>query len=128
MRAHVIEDGTITNTIEVENLDFLPNLIDASIGGGIGWSYANGELTPPLPPPEPVPDSVSMRQARRQLDKLGAYGAVNAAVATMSTAAQIDWEFAGTVDRNDALATEMIVMLGWSESDADTYFIEAAKL
>ena len=36
MRAHVIIDGNVSNTIEVESLDFMPGLLDASIGGKIG--------------------------------------------------------------------------------------------
>lgn len=36
MRAHVIENGKIANTIEVDSLDFLPGLIDADQGGAIG--------------------------------------------------------------------------------------------
>jgi len=49
MRAHIIENGVVVNTIEVESLDFMPNLIEAT-QGGIGWSYANGVFTAP---PEP---------------------------------------------------------------------------
>lgn len=48
MRAHIIENDLITNTIEVESLDFMPNLVDASIGGYIGWSYKNGQVSPPI--------------------------------------------------------------------------------
>lgn len=49
MRAHVIENGTVVNTIEVESLDFMPGLIDGSIGG-IGWVLENGELRNPNAP------------------------------------------------------------------------------
>lgn len=47
MRAHVIKDGIVVNTIEVESLDFMPNLIDAEQGGSIGWIYDGKNLTPP---------------------------------------------------------------------------------
>ena len=46
MKAHVIENGVIVNTIEVESIDFMPNLVEAT-EGGIGWLYNNGEFTPP---------------------------------------------------------------------------------
>ena len=36
MKAHVIKDGKIVNTIIVDSLDLFPNLIDASIGGSVG--------------------------------------------------------------------------------------------
>lgn len=46
MRAHVIENGIVVNTIEVETLDVLPGLVEATIGG-IGWSYDGTTFTPP---------------------------------------------------------------------------------
>ena len=49
MRAHVIELGVVTNTIEVDSLDFMPNLVDGENGGVIGDIYENGEFkTPPI--------------------------------------------------------------------------------
>jgi len=48
MKAHHIENGVVVNTIEVESLDFMPNLVEA-IEGSIGWSYANGVFTAPAP-------------------------------------------------------------------------------
>jgi hypothetical protein len=52
MRAYIIENGKVVNTIEVESLDFMPGLIEAT-EGGIGWTYANGVFTAP-PEPEVV--------------------------------------------------------------------------
>tara|TARA_R110000744_G_scaffold353041_1_gene459306 strand:- start:131 stop:466 length:336 start_codon:yes stop_codon:yes gene_type:complete len=46
MRAHVIEKGLVVNTIEVDSLDFMPNLVEAT-EGGIGWSYVDGIFTEP---------------------------------------------------------------------------------
>jgi len=46
MRAHVIEDGVVVNTIEVESLDFLPNLVSGDIGS-IGWVWDGENLTDP---------------------------------------------------------------------------------
>ena len=43
MRAHIIENGKIINTIEVESLDVIPNLIEAT-EGSIGWDYIDGQL------------------------------------------------------------------------------------
>ena len=36
MKAHIIENGVVVNTIVVENLQVLPNLISAENGGSIG--------------------------------------------------------------------------------------------
>lgn len=52
MIAHVIENGVVVNTIEVESLNFASNLVEAT-SGGIGWTYSDGKFTPP-PAPEPV--------------------------------------------------------------------------
>lgn len=46
MKAHVIENEIVTNTIEVDSLSYLPNLIEAT-EGGIGWSYVDGVLASP---------------------------------------------------------------------------------
>ena len=47
MKAHVIENNIVINTIEVGSLDFMPNLVEAT-EGGIGWSYVDGIFTAPV--------------------------------------------------------------------------------
>ncbi len=47
MKAHVIENNIVINTIEVDSLDFMPNLVEAT-EAGIGWSYDNGVFTAPV--------------------------------------------------------------------------------
>lgn len=49
MRAHLIENGVVVNTIEVDSLDFMPNLVEAT-DGGIGWLYDGSTFTNPNPP------------------------------------------------------------------------------
>tara|TARA_B100001778_G_scaffold226123_1_gene187755 strand:- start:266 stop:604 length:339 start_codon:yes stop_codon:yes gene_type:complete len=46
MKAHVIEDGVVVNTLVVDSLDFLPNLVEAT-EGGVGWLYSDGSFLPP---------------------------------------------------------------------------------
>ena len=60
MRAHIIENGVVVNTIEVESLDLRPNLVEAT-AGGIGWTYANGVFTAP-PEPEVVAPAAPTRE------------------------------------------------------------------
>ena len=50
----------MVNTIEVESLDFMPGLVEAPEGTGIGWSYINGQFVdnrpaPQAPEPAPAP-------------------------------------------------------------------------
>jgi hypothetical protein len=67
MKAHVIEDGAVTNTIEVESLDFMPNLINGETGG-IGWLWDGQTLTSP-PLPSKTADELQA-EARAQRDSL----------------------------------------------------------
>jgi hypothetical protein len=54
MRAHIIENGLIVNTIEVDSLDFMAGLVEAEEGTDIGWSYVNGQFVDNRPKPEVV--------------------------------------------------------------------------
>jgi len=64
MKAHIIENSTVTNTIEVESLDFMPNLVEAT-EGGIGWSYVDGTFTAPV-----VDEVIVAAEARTTRDSL----------------------------------------------------------
>ena len=65
MRAHIITEGKVSNTIEVDSLDVFPNLIDASIGGSIGDTW-NGTAFVKTPPDafETTEQAKSVRQIR----------------------------------------------------------------
>lgn len=54
MRAHVITDGVITNTILVATLDILPGLIDAALGGKIGDTWDGEHFSTPIEVVGPV--------------------------------------------------------------------------
>jgi hypothetical protein len=49
IRAHVLENNIVTNTIMVDSLDELPNLIDAT-EGSIGWVFDGKKLYDPNAP------------------------------------------------------------------------------
>lgn len=66
MKAHVIENGVVVNTIEVDSLDFAPNLVEA-VDGGIGWSYADGVFTAPI---VTVSNEEAAQQVRSRRDSL----------------------------------------------------------
>ena len=46
MKAHIIENGVVVNTVVVENLQVLPNLISAENGGSIGDLWDGQTFTP----------------------------------------------------------------------------------
>ena len=66
MKAHVIKESVVINTIEVESLDFLPNLVEAT-EGGIGWSYVDGVFTAPV---VVVSDEETAKKVRQSRDFL----------------------------------------------------------
>ena len=73
MQAHIIENGVVVNTIVVDSLDFMPGLIEAPTGTGIGWSYVNGQFVDNRPKPEVVaPAAPTKEQLLAQLNALSA--------------------------------------------------------
>ena len=65
MKAHIIENNTVVNTIEVDDLSFLPNLVEAT-EGSIGWSYIDGVFSPP---PDDVSDEEKSERIRLTRDR-----------------------------------------------------------
>jgi hypothetical protein len=65
MRAHLIENGVVVNTIEVKSLDYMPGLVEAT-EGGIGWTYANGMFTAPEPANFLIEQAKYIREQRNQ--------------------------------------------------------------
>lgn len=132
MKAHELDgNGLILNTIVVDSLDFLPNLVDASIGGSIGDSIIDGGLVKVVPV-VPVPASVTMRQARLALLGAGLLDDVGAAIDSLQeptkTAARIEWDYSSEVHRNRGLVLELSAALGLTEAQLDQLFITASKI
>jgi hypothetical protein len=93
----------------------------------------NPVLADPLPADPQKINSVTMRQARLALLDVGLLDDVDAAIAaipddTQRKAAQIEWEYAGTVDRSSPFTQQLAVGLGLDSSALDALFTEAAKL
>lgn len=90
-----------------------------------GWTEYTGDW--PIPQPEPpviIPESVSMRQARLILLQYGILAQIDAAVKTLGGAAEIEWEYASEVRRDNPLVGAM----GLSESELDAMFLAASQL
>jgi hypothetical protein len=81
---------------------------------------------PPTPAPPLIPTSVTMRQARLALLGAGLLEQVNAAIT--DPAAQIEWEYATTVERNSPLVQNLSIGLGLTEQQLDDLFTTAATL
>ncbi|MEY4075067.1 MAG: hypothetical protein RJA29_2424 [Pseudomonadota bacterium] len=91
------------------------------------------EVETAQPPAQPVPQSVTMRQARLALLGAGLLDDIEEAIASIPDpvqrrAAQIEWEYANTVERQSAFVQQMAVGLGLSAKQMDDLFVQAAAL
>ena len=132
MRAHVIENGVVVNTVEVETLDALPGLVATQDNEGIGWLYDGINFTSPPPPTPSVPTEVTMRQARLALLENGLLANVQPAVNSLpepdKTKAQIEWEYSNALQRSNPFVDVLGAALGLSSQDLDDLFIQASAL
>ena len=132
MRAHVIENGVVVNTVEVESLDALPGLVAAQANEGIGWLYDGINFTSPPQPALLVPQEVTMRQARLALLENGLLANVQPAINSLpepdKTKAQIEWEYSNALQRSNPFVDVLGAALGLSSQDLDDLFIQASAL
>jgi hypothetical protein len=129
MRAHVIENGKIVNTIEVESLD-LPgfSLVDASAGGQIGDGWVSGA---PVPAPvEPAPLApLSPRQFRQALTKLGFRQQVDTAIAASSDQDLKDWyEWTSEFQRDHPAVLAMAQQMGFTDAQLNAVWAYGATI
>lgn len=75
-----------------------------------------------------APAVVTMRQARLALLQANLLGQVETAVLQAGLAAQITWEYAITVERDDTLTQTLATALGLTDAQLDTLFTTAASL
>jgi hypothetical protein len=85
-----------------------------------------------LPKPTPTPQVVTMRQARLALlgaGKLaGVTAAINALPSQQKEAAQIEWEYSQTVERQRGFVLLLGAALGLTDAQLDGLFVTAAGL
>jgi len=74
-----------------------------------------------------VPQSITPLQAKLQLLKLGLLDEVEALV-TGDRTAQLYWEYASVIERDNAVLLLMAEQLGLTSEQVDEMFIEASKL
>ncbi len=78
--------------------------------------------------PEPVPASVSPANFCIALDQLGLLDEVEAYVATLPRAAQIKWQRATSIDRDNPLIAAAAEIKKWSVEQVDEVFRLAASM
>lgn len=77
--------------------------------------------------PKEVPQSITPLQAKLQLLKLGLLDEVETLV-TGDRTAQLYWEYASIIERDNAVLLLMATQLGLTSEQVDEMFIEASKL
>lgn len=90
------------------------------------------KIDPNLAKPS-VPTSVTMRQARLALLAIDLLDDVDAAIAAIPDplqrrAAEIEWEYAQTVDRNSIFTMQLSAGLGLTSDQLDNLFLQASTL
>lgn len=117
MRAHIIENGIVTNTIEVESLDFMPGLVEAT-AGSIGWHYDGEEFTPP-PAPEKSQEELQQEITDAAQARLDAFaktrnydGILSACTYASSTVVKFATEGQYCVNVRDATWAALYAIMG----------------
>lgn len=138
MKYALIENGQVSNIIEWDGESDLGPIVPVPIPDGalvdIGTKYDGAEFVPENPPEPAVPvapTSVTMRQARLALLAAGLLDDVQAAIDAMPSpdreAAQIEWDYAATVDRESAFMQQMAGALNLDADMLDGLFTDAAS-
>jgi hypothetical protein len=94
-------------------------LTQDSVGVEVTGSF---DLPDFVPVATDVPYTVTMRQARLALAEEGLLATVQENIAQLPEAAQIEWEYAGQVERASSLVSTLGDALGLAEVDLDNLF------
>jgi hypothetical protein len=82
----------------------------------------------PASGPPPVPTSITARQARLALLQADLLDQVDAAVAKADRAAQVEWQYASTIDRHSTLVASLAASVPLTDAQLDQLFKAAAAL
>lgn len=118
MRAHIVSEGVVVNTIVLDSLDEVPGALDAdALGGGIGWLWDGETLKPPAPPPK-APEEIRaeiVAQTQARLDAFaqtrGYDGILSCATYATSTVPKFAAEGQYAVEARDATWSALYAML-----------------
>ena len=106
--SELIDGKLVVGSIVYHNIsDYSEIEVDVPDWVCVGDRYVNGEFVATVveAPKADVPNSITQRQCRLQLVKEGLYDAVDASVKSMDTEAQIEWEYASEIQRDNVLVS-----------------------
>ena len=116
--------STITRLTDSANIPADPANTDYA--QYLRWVAEGNTPLPYVEPPVGIPTIVTMVQARLALNQLNLLEPVEIAMASLPRAAQIEWEFRATVQRDSGLVQALAAGLGLTEQMLDELFTLAA--
>lgn len=128
------EGGDLVPLVDRFTADIVATCVELPVGEEIapGWTYSNGTFSPATLPTPEVPSSVTMRQARLALLAAGKLNAVTDVIASLQSPqrelAQIEWEYAATVNRGSQLVALLASAIELDEAALDQLFTAASVL
>lgn len=126
--------GTIDCEIEHPKFGWIPFTASPDdpekLGKDIHAVAIKGTVTPYVAPQvlAVIPASVSARQFKLQLEIQGLTLAVETWVASQSKLVRIAYANSGRFDRDEPMLQAGFKALGFTETDLDAFYVEAAKL
>lgn len=122
-------DGSQAHVNDRYAADYLAGAVECSGEVQPGFIYDAGEFRAPSLPVSPPPGVVTMRQARLALLAAGLLDQVEDAIGEGSDrAAQIEWEYAATVERDSPFVAQLANLLQLDEKALDDLFVMAGEL
>lgn len=135
MKAAIIKDGKVVNIAKVADAEFAESqgwvVSDVAKIGDVYDPHTGDFVTPP-PPPEPIPTTITPRQARLALLQAGLLDQVDTAINSLESpakeTAQIEWEYATSIDRDSQWINQLGGALGLNTEQLDDLFKTASTI
>lgn len=124
-----INNGIVVAVTQTAGVINDPNMIeiDGLLDiGGYTYDSETGSFTAPVV--NHIPQVLTMRQARLVLHQTGLLDEVEAAVASADRSVQIEWEFAGEVNRTWPTLVTLASALNLNDAALDALFVAGSKL
>lgn len=135
MKAAIINDNVVVNIAKVADAEFADSqgwIVSDTARIGDLYDPKTGAFTSPPPPPEPIPTTITPRQARLALLQAVLLDQVDTAINSLESpakeTAQIEWEYATSIDRDSRWINQLGGALGLNAEHLDELFKTASTI